>query len=185
MPPRPRVTIAMQFEGHVAPTALASYTRLVHRAERDGLLGTITFCEGGVVDGARNRLVGQALQNDPAMTHLLWVDPNVVVPEDAVGRLLAGGHQVCGAVTPRRDAPQLPKRTTSSRSAGWVARRRRRGGWGTGARLHDGRGRGVPRDGRRVLATKRGTSVSTGAARTPSSSSAAGQSTSRYGSTPP
>jgi hypothetical protein len=65
------VTIAMPFEGHVIPAALVSFARLVHATARAGLLGVITFSEGGVVDGARNRLVAQALETDPG-THSRW-----------------------------------------------------------------------------------------------------------------
>jgi hypothetical protein len=102
------VTIAMPFEGHVTPAALISLARLVHRTQQAGLLGLITFSEGGVVDGARNKLVAQALESDPGMTHLLWVDPHLVVPEDAIARLVSFGHQVAGGVTPRRAVPAGP-----------------------------------------------------------------------------
>jgi hypothetical protein len=102
------VTIAMVFEGHVVPAALMSFARLVHTAQRTGLLGSIMFSEGGVVDGARNKIVAEALGTAPGMTHLLWVDPQLVVPGDAVARLVASGHQVAGAVTPRRAVPAGP-----------------------------------------------------------------------------
>jgi hypothetical protein len=102
------VTIATVFEGHVAPAAVISFARLVHTAQRTGLLGSITLSEGGVIDGARNTVVAQALKTAPGMTHLLWVDPQLVVPGDAVARLIASGHQVTGGVTPRRAVPAGP-----------------------------------------------------------------------------
>jgi hypothetical protein len=96
------VTIAMPFEGHVAPAGVASFASLLFRAAWSGYLGAVTFSEGGVIDGARNHIVSQALSTAPGTTHLMWVDPSLVVPEDAIERLLEDARQVVGGACPPR-----------------------------------------------------------------------------------
>jgi hypothetical protein len=98
----PDIALAVPFEGHVLPTAVASLLRLVFRSLQAGVLGSVTFSEGGVIDGARNHMVTAALRTNPAATHVLWTDPGLVVPEDAALRLLAAGHQAVGASYPAR-----------------------------------------------------------------------------------
>ncbi len=107
VPETPCVTVAMPFEGHVAPAGAASLLRLVHRTAQRGQLGAITFSEGGVIDGARNHTVAQALVHNPEASHLMWVDPRLVVPEDAIDHLLAVGRQVVGGACPPRAVDRL------------------------------------------------------------------------------
>jgi hypothetical protein len=96
------VTIAMPFEGHVAPAAVIGFAGLLYRTVRAGVLASVTCSEGGVIDGARNRIVAGALAAENGMTHVLWVDPALVLPSDAVERLLAHGRPAVAGVCARR-----------------------------------------------------------------------------------
>jgi hypothetical protein len=100
--PDAKVTIAMPYEGHVAPAALIGVAGLLVRAVRDKQLVSVTCSEGGVIDAARNRLVAGALSADTGMTHILWVDPTLVIPENALDALLAHGQPATAALCARR-----------------------------------------------------------------------------------
>lgn len=98
----PNVTLAMAFEGHVSPAALVSYAELVFRSSKAGVLGTVVFGDGGVADRVKNEIVAEALERHAGMTHLMWVEPNLVVPPDAMSTLLRHEKDVVGGIYPRR-----------------------------------------------------------------------------------
>src|SRR5580658_6962018 len=102
MAQEPKVTVALPFEGHVAPAALIGFAGLLYRMVRAGLLASVTCSEGGVIDGVRNQIVAAALAAETGMTHLLWVDPSLVVPADAAETLLAHGRPAVAGVCARR-----------------------------------------------------------------------------------
>ena len=63
----------------------------------------------------RNELVVQALAA-PDVTHILWLDSDVVPPDDAVDRLLAGHKEIIGGIVPNL----LPQNTDNVIEPGWM-----------------------------------------------------------------
>jgi hypothetical protein len=82
---------------------VASFANLVAFTQREGVLTGLVTVEMAYVDRARNAIVTQALQLDA--THLFWLDQDVVVPPDAVMRLLAHGEPVAAGIYRRRSEP--------------------------------------------------------------------------------
>jgi hypothetical protein len=104
----PRVTIVMPLYGHVAPVVLVAYTALLRRCQEHGLAPDALFSEGALVDEARNQLVRRAFETNPEVTHLFWLDSDVLPPPDALERLLAHDKQVVGGVYHLKEPPHPP-----------------------------------------------------------------------------
>ena len=94
----PRVALAVPLFEAVAPPAMASLVALVRRATATGLLRGLFFADGLFYDVARNRLVAGILASPADFTHVLWVDSDMVVPIDALERMLAAERPVVGGL---------------------------------------------------------------------------------------
>jgi hypothetical protein len=102
------VTIVMPLYGHVAPVVVVGLTALLQHSYRQSLVGDVLFSEGALVDEARNHLVRQAFENNPEVTHLMWLDSDILPPADAVERLLAHDRQVVGGIYHQKEHPHHP-----------------------------------------------------------------------------
>src|SRR5271157_5426521 len=88
-----------------ADTAL-SLIALVQRATNLGIKVVTVNHQCCVISHSRNQLVVKALAfNDPPVTHILWVDSDMTVPQTALERLLAHDKDVVGAFYSRRTFP--------------------------------------------------------------------------------
>jgi SAM-dependent methyltransferase len=57
---------------------------------------------------ARNAIVGQMLKDHPHLTHLMWIDDDMVFEPDAILRLLARDEAIVGGVCHNRRHPFMP-----------------------------------------------------------------------------
>jgi hypothetical protein len=109
MPDQPHsVTLAMPMYGHVAPMVAVQMMGLVLEGGRKGYLAGAVFTQGALLDEARNRLVAQAFESNPAITHIMWVDSDMLLPADAIERLLSHDKPVVGGVYHQKEAPYRP-----------------------------------------------------------------------------
>lgn len=135
-----KVTVVMPLYGHVAPVVVVGLTALLRYSYERGLVSDTVFTEGALVDEARNQLVRRAFEGNPEVTHLMWIDADVVPPPDAVERLLAHDKQIVGGVYHQKGPPYAPlvfdldpyRRITSSFSGEEL---KRVGGVGLGCAL--------------------------------------------------
>ncbi|HEX3705785.1 MAG TPA: hypothetical protein VHV76_04065 [Mycobacteriales bacterium] len=96
-----KVTLAMPLEGHVAPAAVASFAELVFSSIDNDLLDRVFFGHHWLYDAVRNSIVESVLSQGSS-THIMWIDPDVVIPPSALPTLLAHDRQVVGGLQPRR-----------------------------------------------------------------------------------
>lgn len=85
--------------------------RHLHKPFEGGRLeGTTHVFEtyGMVIDKARNTLVEAALNADPDISHLLWIDDDMTFPADALMRLLDHGKPFVGGLCHNRRPPYQP-----------------------------------------------------------------------------
>jgi hypothetical protein len=102
----PRVVIALPLYGHNAPGFTLAFARMLAETLPDGTLTGLVFTTIPYIDQARNQLVRDALTHDP--THVLWIDHDVVVPPDALRKLLARDVPVVGGMYHSKDKPYPP-----------------------------------------------------------------------------
>lgn len=98
-----RVTLAVRFDGHAPPAGFRSLARLVAHLADASLLNDLILVDGGHTHEMRNLIVSHVLGRSTGTTHVMWVDPHLVVPEGVVEALLAGRAAVVGGVYPRRE----------------------------------------------------------------------------------
>lgn len=87
-----------------ADTALSLIGLVQHETKR-GTPVHIANLQCCVISHARNLLTLQSLSLEPKCTHILWVDSDIVVPANALERLLAHDKDVVGAFYTRRSPP--------------------------------------------------------------------------------
>jgi GT2 family glycosyltransferase len=104
----PSVTIVMPLYGHVAPVVVVGLTALLSHSFRHGIVSDALFSEGALVDDARNQLVRRAFESNPEVSHLMWVDSDVIPPPDTVERLLAHDKEVVGGIYHQKEPPFPP-----------------------------------------------------------------------------
>src|SRR5579863_3000366 len=109
MPDQPHsVTLAMPFYGHVAPMVVVQVMGLVLEGARKGYLAGAVSTQGARFDDARNHLVREAFESNPSITHIMWVDSDMLVPGDTIERLLSHDKPVVGGVYHQKAAPFRP-----------------------------------------------------------------------------
>jgi hypothetical protein len=109
MPERPQVIIAMPQYGHVSPRAMASFVELITTSMGRGVVRATMFSQDcGLMDVVRNGLVVDCFQQHPSMTHIMWVDSDMVVPANAVTDLLARDKPVVGGLYYQKTEPFTP-----------------------------------------------------------------------------
>jgi hypothetical protein len=101
-----RVTLAVRFDGHAPPAAFRSLARLVAHLADTSLLNDLILVDGGHAHEMRDLVVSHAIGRGTGVTHVMWVDPHLVVPDGVVEALLAGRGSVVGGVYPRREAEE-------------------------------------------------------------------------------
>ena len=105
---RHSVTLAIHFYGHVAPIVVVQWTGLVLEGGRKGHLAGAVFTQSTRPDEAHNHLVREAFDKNPSITHIMWLGADVLVPADAVERLLAADKPVVGGLYHQTEAPFRP-----------------------------------------------------------------------------
>jgi glycosyltransferase involved in cell wall biosynthesis len=91
--------------GRRAPTATARSFRYL---QKNGLGATHTIdVEGLPIDVARNTLTQEALK-DASITHIMWIDDDMVFPPDSLFRLLAHDKDIVGGLCFDRRHPYKP-----------------------------------------------------------------------------
>lgn len=64
--------------------------------------------QASVVHWSRNRLITEQLQSGKPWTHALLCDDDMVVPEDALTKLLSHNKDIIGGICTRRNDPPIP-----------------------------------------------------------------------------
>lgn len=102
------VSIAMPLYSHVSPIAMINFVGVLQACWRGGIIGGVSFTRGAFVDAARNGLVIDALNKNPTITHIMWIDSDMVLPTDAVLRLLEDDKPIVGGLYHHRVDPFDP-----------------------------------------------------------------------------
>jgi hypothetical protein len=102
------VTLAMPFYGHVAPMVVVQMMGVVLEGGRKGYLAGAVFTQGTRLDEARNHLVREAFESNQSITHIMWIDSDMLVPADAIERLLSHDKPVVGGLYHQKEAPFRP-----------------------------------------------------------------------------
>jgi hypothetical protein len=66
------------------------------------------YTSGSYIDLARNELVSRTLSESPDVTHVLFIDQDMVLPADCITQLLAHDKEVVGVTYFTKDAPYYP-----------------------------------------------------------------------------
>jgi hypothetical protein len=124
----PFVAICVPIYDTLEPDFWTSLNRLwkpsSHSAGFSG--GKTVLCEkrGMTVEQARRMLTSEVLANYPDVTHLLWVDADMVFPPHALQRLLEAKAPIVGGLCHNRRNPWQPilgrKHGDPDRGYGWV-----------------------------------------------------------------
>lgn len=89
-------------DGGIAGNYCSSLVKLaLHMAKRGIKMSYHQIQNDSLITRARNTMVAQFLQ-DPQATHLLFLDSDVGFDPEVVEKLLASGHDVCGAPYPMK-----------------------------------------------------------------------------------
>jgi hypothetical protein len=102
------VTIVMPLYGHVSPIVVVGLSALLRHSYKKDLATDTLFSEGALVDEARNHLVRVAFETNPDVTHLMWIDSDVVPPPDTLERLLGHDKQIVGGIYHQKELPHHP-----------------------------------------------------------------------------
>lgn len=106
---KPRVLVAQPIYGWVPSDAAMSFTRMVAAGTKAGFIESVAQTSYGILSQARNILLNQLLkQGQTWMTHVLFVDSDMVVPHDAIQRLLERKVPIVSALYFMRKPPYLP-----------------------------------------------------------------------------
>lgn len=86
-PVKPIVSIGQPVYGHISGLSHVAFSRLLGDGIGKGLIHYLHHTWASYIDHARNQIVREFLATDS--THLFFVDQDMVVPQDALDRLLA------------------------------------------------------------------------------------------------
>jgi hypothetical protein len=92
----------------LAIEAAMSIARVYGRGLVDGSVTTILSMGDTYIDTARNLLVTYALDVPTEPSHLMWIDDDMILPDDAVAQLAAHDVDIVGGLYHQRSAPYLP-----------------------------------------------------------------------------
>lgn len=107
-----RVALGIPLYGCLHAFSVIHLLNHLAHAVAKGTYGVLSFVEGAYIDQARNTIVREvlkiALTADPPLTHLFFLDQDVIVPPYTVERLLSHNLDVVGAVYFGKDSQHLP-----------------------------------------------------------------------------
>lgn len=109
---KPHILIAMPMYAHVAPVACMSFISFILQMSAKPYQTTVFTSLNMYVDNARNDAVrialGEGKQNIGPVSHVLFVDSDMVVPTDGLDKLLAHGLASVGGLYFGKLPPFLP-----------------------------------------------------------------------------
>jgi hypothetical protein len=105
---KPQVLVAQPIYGWVPAEAAMSFTQMVSKGTHQGYVVGIGQTSYGILSEARNILVRQVLAHNTPCTHVLFVDSDMLIPENTVERLLHRRKSIVSALYFMRRAPHLP-----------------------------------------------------------------------------
>jgi hypothetical protein len=92
---RPKITIGMCSGGSIrSETATSLISNIINLAQQD-MAPNLLFQVGGYVDFNRNKLLETCLNN--GTTHLMFVDADMIFPNDGIFKLLQHDKDIVGA----------------------------------------------------------------------------------------
>ena len=92
---KPKITIGVCTGGTIRVETATSLISAMINIAQQGLMANILFQIGGYVDINRNKIVETALE--AGTTHLMFVDNDMVFPDDGIMRLLKQDKDIIGA----------------------------------------------------------------------------------------
>lgn len=107
-PTLPAISFAQPVYGHIPPACVISCEQLIAFNVAKRLFVNVDHTLGTYIDVGRNMLVTKALAHPNKVTHLLFVDQDMVVPLTAPARLAAHGKQVVGGAYFLKTVPFTP-----------------------------------------------------------------------------
>jgi len=102
---KPVVAICIPSMSSMCTDTTLSLIALVHYEAKRGTHFITINMQSSVITYARNQLVLKALEFEPKVTHIFWLDSDMSVPRTALERLLARDKDVVGAFYSRRTYP--------------------------------------------------------------------------------
>lgn len=103
-----KVVIALPAYGPIPAVSAISICGLMAKGVADGVCTGLVYATNAMVDWARNHLVGLALGHHSEPTHIMWVDGDMVIPQDAIEKLLAHDADMVSGLYFQRTPPHLP-----------------------------------------------------------------------------
>lgn len=104
----PKVVIALPAYGQIPATSAVTLCGVMADGVAKGLCHGLVYATNAMVDWARNHLVGLALEHHSEPTHIMWVDGDMVIPQDAIARLLEHDKDIVSGLYFQRTEPHLP-----------------------------------------------------------------------------
>ncbi|HXA31489.1 MAG TPA: hypothetical protein VNV87_04450 [Acidimicrobiales bacterium] len=104
----PKVVLCQPVYGHVPPAAHFSQAEMILHAGTHGHLTGICTARDTYIDWGRNHAVKQVYAQFPDFTHILWVDGDIIAPNDSLDRLLAHDRDIVGGLYHKKGPPFEP-----------------------------------------------------------------------------
>ncbi len=106
-PRKPKIVVAQPIHGAITAEASVAFTNMILYGTQQGLLCNIVQNHFGVLSEARNFCVANVL-TVPDCTHVLFVDSDIIMPGDAIARLLKHQKPIVSALYFERRPPFAP-----------------------------------------------------------------------------
>jgi hypothetical protein len=106
LPYQPRVVICVPIYGWIPAETAASFSQLILNATKNGLLAGFKYTSNTYIHTARNILIQEAMTLNP--THLLFLDADMIVPQDTCQRLLRHQKNIVSGLYYSRKKPYTP-----------------------------------------------------------------------------
>jgi hypothetical protein len=103
-----RAVICMPSSRDMPSECADSFAGVYGRGLTDGTVTAKIVLGDTYIDTARNLLVTYAIDVETNPTHIFWMDDDMIVPSDAVARLLAHDKPIVGGLYHQRAAPFKP-----------------------------------------------------------------------------
>lgn len=103
-----KVSVCQPLYGPVPHLAHISQIAAMCKAVSVGVPMEFRYTSGSYIDLGRNELISRTLTDSPDVTHILFIDQDMVLPEDVVTKLLDRDKEVVGATYFTKDPPYYP-----------------------------------------------------------------------------